>query len=532
MSTYTALYRKFRPTTFAGVIGQDHIVQTLKNQIRLQRVSHAYLFCGTHGTGKTSTAKIFARTINCLNPTEIGEPCNACSLCKEILEGRSVNVIEIDAASNNSVENIREIREEVKYPPTQGTYKVYIIDEVHMLSNSAFNALLKTLEEPPAHVIFILATTDPQKVPATILSRCQRFDFRRITTNEIADTLQGYLAEEGISATYDALHYVAQLGNGSMRDSLSILDQCLAFYSEETVTLDKVLDVVGAVDLTILFQLTDALSQKNAMHAMEIVEKMMHAGRDMKQFVTDFLQHLRNLLLVLTLKDSKGILDLSTENLDRLKENATHTSAEEVIYYIERFSKLQSDLRYAANERILLEVLLLRLCADWEETDTTALAARLSGLERKVAEGVQVVQVEAEGRSKNAKPKPRPVKKPPALPEDMKKLKDDWAILRNDVPDAVLRSQLGQTAIGFQEDNRVYLVCDYSALMDMIKKRMDVLEGFLEKALGKSFEVQLTTKEAHERWTAMTYGTKKDADADAEFESLAAFYLPEADIEP
>ena len=236
---YTALYRKFRPQTFESVIGQEHIVRTLKNQMKTGRVSHAYLFCGTRGTGKTSTAKIFARAINCTNPTADGEPCNECAVCKDILAGRSVNVIEIDAASNNGVDNIREIREEVKYPPTQGKYKVYIIDEVHMLSAAAFNALLKTLEEPPAHVIFILATTDPQKVPATILSRVQRFDFRRITTETIAQTLMGYLKEEGQQATPEAVRYVAHLGDGSMRDSLSILDQCLAFFSGEEVTLEK-----------------------------------------------------------------------------------------------------------------------------------------------------------------------------------------------------------------------------------------------------------------------------------------------------
>ena len=260
--SYTALYRKYRPNVFSGVVGQDPIVKTLKNQMKTGRVSHAYLFCGTRGTGKTSTAKIFARAINCLHPTAEGEPCNQCRLCQEILAGRSVNVMEIDAASNNSVDNIREIREEVKYPPTEGVYKVYIIDEVHMLSNSAFNALLKTLEEPPAHVVFILATTDPQKVPPTILSRCQRFDFRRITAEDIAHTLMRYLAEEGLSATEDAVRYVAQLADGSLRDSLSILDQCLAFYSGEEVTLEKVQDVVGAVDQTVFFDMVDALKEK------------------------------------------------------------------------------------------------------------------------------------------------------------------------------------------------------------------------------------------------------------------------------
>ena len=361
--SYTALYRKFRPNVFAGVVGQDHIVKTLKNQMKTGRVSHAYLFCGTRGTGKTSTAKIFARAINCLHPTEDGEPCNECKVCQDILAGRSVNVMEIDAASNNSVDNIREIREEVKYPPTEGTFKVYIIDEVHMLSNSAFNALLKTLEEPPAHVIFILATTDPQKVPATILSRCQRFDFRRITADDIAHTLMKYLNEEGLVATEDALRYVAQLADGSLRDSLSILDQCLAFYSGEEVTLEKVQDVVGAVDKTVFFDMTEALKQKDAAKAMELVEEMLLAGRDVKQFVTELLVHLRNLLVTSTVPDNARILDLSAENAARLQQQAKGLSPAELTYWIGRFSGLQNDMKYASNERILLEVEILRLCS-------------------------------------------------------------------------------------------------------------------------------------------------------------------------
>ncbi|MDO4531219.1 MAG: DNA polymerase III subunit gamma/tau [Bacillota bacterium] len=417
---YTALYRKFRPQTFSGVIGQEHIVRTLKNQMRSQRVSHAYLFCGTRGTGKTSTAKIFARAINCLEPTEDGEPCNQCALCQDILAGRSVNVIEIDAASNNSVDDIREIREEVKYPPTQGRFKVYIIDEVHMLSTSAFNALLKTLEEPPAHVIFILATTDPQKMPATILSRVQRFDFRRITTEMIADTMMGYLSEEGHRATPEAVRYVAQLGDGSMRDSLSILDQCLAFFSGEEVTLDKVLDIMGAVDQTVFFEMTDAISRKDAKRAMTLVEEMMASGRDVKQFVTEMLRHLRNLLLTATIPDAGALLELSAENTERMQAAAKSISAEELMYLIGKFSDLQSEMKWSPNERILLEVELMKLCAPWTEKDVTTLAARLGELERKVSEGVQVVTVAAaEGKPAE---KPKPKRKPPALPEDRKQV--------------------------------------------------------------------------------------------------------------
>ncbi|WP_352399877.1 DNA polymerase III subunit gamma/tau [Anaerotignum sp.] len=528
--SYTALYRKFRPNTFAGVIGQEHIVKTLKNQMKAGKVSHAYLFCGTRGTGKTSTAKIFARAINCLSPTEEGEPCNECALCRDILKGRSVNVIEIDAASNNSVDNVREIREEVKYPPTEGYYKVYIIDEVHMLSNSAFNALLKTLEEPPAHVIFILATTDPQKVPATILSRCQRFDFRRITTGDIANTLMEYLAQEGQEISPEAVRYVAQLGDGSMRDSLSILDQCLAFYSGERVTLEMVLDVMGAVDQTVLFHMTEALGKKDSRRAMELVEEMMAAGRDMKQFVSEYLVHLRNFLLVSTIPDAKGILDLSAENLERLKGCSRFLSPHEAIFLIERFSYLQSNMRYSTNDRILLEVELLRLCAPWTQMDVTALAAKVAGLERQVSQGVRV-QVHEAVEKPEKREASKLKKKPPALPEDRKTIQEEWPLLRNEVDDVILKSQLKQVDIAFKEDECVYLVCAYAALIDMLHKNMQQIEAILEKASGKSFEIRTITKEEYDRWFESTYGKAEEAEEDGEFASLLSSYFPEADFE-
>ena len=531
---YTALYRKFRPQTFDGVIGQEHIVRTLKNQMKTGRVSHAYLFCGTRGTGKTSTAKIFARAINCLHPTADGEPCNTCEVCRDILAGRSVNVIEIDAASNNSVDNIREIREEVKYPPTQGKYKVYIIDEVHMLSNSAFNALLKTLEEPPAHVIFILATTDPQKVPATILSRVQRFDFRRITTETIAETLTGYLAEEGQRATPEAVRYVAHLGDGSMRDSLSILDQCLAFFSGEEVTLEKVLDIMGAVDQTIFFDMTEALAKKDAKKAMTLVEEMMTAGRDVKQFVTEMLQHLRNLLMAATIPDVTAVLDLSQEDGERLRAAAKVLSPEEMIYLIGKFSDLQSELKWAANERILLEVELMKLCAPWTEKDLTTLSARLGELERKLKEGVPVAAPAAERTAAIPAEQSKPKRKPPALPEDRKQVKEQWLLLRNDAEDVVLKSMLGQVEIGFKEDDCLYLVCDYPALADMLEGSLETIAAMLEKETGKSYELRTTTKDEYEKWYEAQYGKQDEAataEEDAEFASLLGAYFPEADIE-
>ncbi|MBQ9166230.1 MAG: DNA polymerase III subunit gamma/tau, partial [Oscillospiraceae bacterium] len=318
---YQALYRKWRPQRFEDVVGQSHITTTLRTQVESGRLSHAYLFTGTRGTGKTTCAKILAKAVNCQNPVN-GDPCNCCPTCKGIDEGSVMEVVEIDAASNNGVDYIRALREEAVYSPANAKKRVYIVDEVHMLSTGAFNALLKTLEEPPAHVIFILATTDPQKVPATILSRVQRFDFRRITTETIAATLAKYLAEEGHRATPEAVRYVAQLGDGSMRDSLSILDQCLAFFSGEEVTLEKVLDIMGAVDQTVFFEMTEALARKDAKKAMTLVEEMMISGRDVKQFVTEMLQHLRNLLMAATIPDAGYVLDLSAEDAERLQAAA------------------------------------------------------------------------------------------------------------------------------------------------------------------------------------------------------------------
>ena len=284
---YTALYRKFRPDTFEDVKGQDHIVKTLKNQIRADRAGHAYLFCGTRGTGKTTIAKILAKAVNCEHPID-GSPCNECASCRAIAAGASMNVIEIDAASNNGVENIREIREEVAYPPTEGKYKVYIIDEVHMLSIGAFNALLKTLEEPPSYVIFILATTEAHKIPVTILSRCQRYDFRRISQETILKRLQDLMEQEHVEAEEKALRYVARKGDGSMRDSLSLLDQCIAFYMGETLTYDRVLDVLGAVDTEVFSELLDHILKDRITDSIALLDRLILDGRDLTQFVSDF----------------------------------------------------------------------------------------------------------------------------------------------------------------------------------------------------------------------------------------------------
>lgn len=526
--SYTALYRKFRPDTFSGVVGQEHIVKTIKNQILSDRVSHAYLFCGTRGTGKTSTAKIFARAINCLSPKE-GNPCNVCELCQAALENRSMNVIEIDAASNNGVDNIREIREEVKYPPSQGKYKVYIIDEVHMLSSGAFNALLKTLEEPPAHVIFILATTDPQKVPPTILSRCQRFDFHRITTEQIAQTLAQYMDMEKISVQKDALHYIARLGSGSMRDSLSILDQCTAFYSNTTLTLHHVLDVVGAVDNSILFSMVEAILSKDAKGCMNFVEQIMLQGRDISQLVTELVVHFRNLLICITIEEAFSLLDVSSEEYEHLQSQSKTLSKEECMHLIHLFSQLQNDLKYASNERILLEVALLKLCSTIKEENLQAISAKLMALERKMAQPVFTpAPVSAPG------PSSPPKKRPPALSEDKKHIKEQWHSICAEIKDSVLRGKLSQVSLEFKEasDQNIYMVCAYDALQTMIEKNMAVIKEKIEQFVNKSVSLRVTTKEEYESWYISVYGQREEAsEEDAEFASLLTGYFPEAEIQ-
>ena len=349
--SYMALYRKFRPTEFGDVRGQDHIVTTLKNQINADRIGHAYLFCGTRGTGKTTVAKIFARAVNCEHPVD-GNPCGTCAACRSIAAGTSMNVIEIDAASNNGVDNIREIRDEVAYSPTEGKYKVYIIDEVHMLSIGAFNALLKTLEEPPSYVIFILATTEAHKIPVTILSRCQRYDFRRITADTITARLQELTEKEGVETEEKALRYIAKAADGSMRDALSLLDQCIAFYLNQKLTYDHVLDVLGAVDIEVYSKLLRMTLERNLPGVMAEIEELVIQGRELGQFVTDFTWYLRNLLLLKSNDNMEDILDVSTENLARLKEEALQIEDDTLMRYIRIFSELGGQIRYASQKRV------------------------------------------------------------------------------------------------------------------------------------------------------------------------------------
>ena len=384
--SYTALYRKWRPAAFTDVKGQDHIVQTLKNQIEAERIGHAYLFCGTRGTGKTSIAKIFARAVNCEHSVD-GSPCNVCELCKGIAQGSSMNVVEIDAASNNGVENIREIRDQVQYPPTEGKYRVYIIDEVHMLSTGAFNALLKTLEEPPSYVIFILATTEVNKIPITVLSRCQRYDFKRISAETLCARLKELTEAEGIEAEERALAYVAKAADGSMRDALSLLDQCVAFHYGDCLTYDNVLEVLGAVDSSVFSGLLRAILAKDTAFCIGRLEEMVIQGRELGQFVTDFIWYLRNLLVLKTAGDAENMLEMSEDNLRQLREDAEMIDEDTLMRFIRVFSDLSSQLRYASQKRVLIEMALIRLTKPQMEHNLDSILQRIGELEERMEEG-------------------------------------------------------------------------------------------------------------------------------------------------
>ncbi len=382
---YLALYRKFRPERFEDVKGQDAIVRTLKNQIKADRIGHAYLFCGTRGTGKTTVAKIFAKAVNCEHPVD-GSPCGECEMCRSIADGTSMNVIEIDAASNNGVDSIRQIRDEVAYRPTEGRYKVYIIDEVHMLSIGAFNALLKTLEEPPEYVIFILATTEVQKIPVTILSRCQRYDFRRIPVDVIADRLRELIDKEQLDVEDKAVNYIARAADGSMRDALSLLDQCVSFYLGERLTYEDVLEVLGAVDTEVFSTLLRQLLAMDTRAVLETVDELIMQGRELSQLASDFTWYLRNLLLIKSSADMEDALDMSAENLARLKEEARMIDNDTLMRYIREFSDLTGQLKNTTQKRVLMEVALIRLCQPAMETEPDALLDRVRAVEKDVEE--------------------------------------------------------------------------------------------------------------------------------------------------
>lgn len=382
---HKALYRAYRPQNFKDVVGQNHIIRTLKNQIQNNNVGHAYLFCGTRGTGKTSTAKIFARAVNCENSID-EEPCNECEVCKDILNDNIMDVIEIDAASNNSVDDIREIRENVKYTPAKCKYKVYIIDEVHMLSQGAFNALLKTLEEPPSYVIFILATTEPHKIPATILSRCQRFDFKRVTVKDMATRMKEICEDVNIEVDERALNLIARNSQGALRDALSILDQCMSF-SEGNIEYKDVVDLLGTVNIEQLFEMAEYVIKEDTKKCLEILNEFVIWGKDIKNLVDDLIDHFRNLMVCKVSKDLDEIISLPDETVELLKSQSSLIETNEIIRILNILSTTQDSIKSSTNPRVLAEVSIMKLSQPMFDDSKEALLKRISTLEETIRSG-------------------------------------------------------------------------------------------------------------------------------------------------
>ncbi len=382
---YTALYREWRPRTFNDVVGQEHITTTLKNQILNNRIAHAYLFCGTRGTGKTSTAKVFAKALNCLNLKD-GEPCNECEMCKKINEGLAIDVTELDAASNNGVDKIRDIIDDVKYPPQEAKYKVYIMDEVHMLSAGAVNAFLKTLEEPPNNVIFILATTDPQKLPITILSRCQRFDFKRINNSEITARLRKIVNEQNVLADERSLNLIARVSDGAMRDSLSILDQAISM-GNGNVDYGTVVSMLGLVTNEHLFKLANAVIQRSVEKGIEIIEEVIYSGKDIYLFIKDLIAHYRNLLMVKVTNNPEEVLDMSEENIALIKEQGARLRAEEIMRCIRILQEAENNAKLSKQSRLYCELAVIKMCKVEYDTSSEVILTRLNKLEESLRNG-------------------------------------------------------------------------------------------------------------------------------------------------
>ncbi len=495
--SYTALYRKFRPDNFDDVKGQDAIVTTLRNQVKMGRIGHAYLFCGTRGTGKTSVAKILAKAVNCTNPSD-GNPCNRCAVCNMINSGSSMDVAEIDAASNNGVDNIREIVDEVKYSPTESRYKVYIIDEVHMLSAGAFNALLKTLEEPPSYILFILATTEVHKLPVTILSRCQRYDFKRITVECITERLKELLLREGLTAEEKALRYIARMADGAMRDALSLLDQCLAFYPGETLGYENVLEVLGNVDIEVFARLLRFITHGLVPECISILDEIVLAGRELVQFTIDFTWYLRNLLLLKVSGEMEELLDVSADQLALLKHEAAVAGTETLVRYIRIFSELSNQLKYAVQKRVVVEVALIKLCRPEMETDYNSVVERVRRLEEMLESGnfaAPVKEVNADAKalvSEKAETEAASKELAKALPEDLKQVASKWGIILQKLPQA-LRVVLSTTRPSVGSESQLLLVFDHEVDQKWVDSEihLEEIKKAVESVVGKEVKISI-----------------------------------------
>ena len=483
---YTALYRSFRPETFDGILGQEHIVKILKNQINTKTTGHAYLFCGTRGTGKTSTARILAKAMNCL-AEEGNRPCGVCANCMSIKEGTFMDVMEIDAASNNGVDNIRELRESVKYPPAIGRCKVYIIDEVHMLSTGAFNALLKTLEEPPESVMFILATTEVQKLPATILSRCLRLDFKRVPERTLRQGMRDICGQMDVKISDAALGLIASNADGSVRDALSLLDQCISS-GEKTVTRDNVIDILGTAGEEIFVEMTDLVIRHQIADALLLLDRVMADGKDVRQFMKDWVTHFRSLLMTKYIKNPEDIINMSSENVERIRKQSEETDLSYINESIIKLSQTLSDAKWSTQPRILLELCIVKLAMDQNGFSSIPVQGYMKTTELQPA-------------VKMAKPIDTPSGlKPVESPSESKPVESRSSVMQNSADHDRLWHKVfeeGETSKGsfnllrvgtrLKEINENHFFVEASSEMTLayVKENASALEALMEKHIGK-----------------------------------------------
>ena len=505
---HKALYRAYRPQTFKDVVGQEHIIRTLKNQIENGNVGHAYLFCGTRGTGKTSTAKIFARAVNCIDSVN-EEPCNECEVCKDILNDNIMDVIEIDAASNNSVDDVREIRENVKYTPAKCKYKVYIIDEVHMLSQGAFNALLKTLEEPPSYVIFILATTEPHKIPATILSRCQRFDFKRVTVQDMSSRMKEICEDVNIEVDERALNLIARNSQGALRDALSILDQCMSF-SDDKIEYKDVVDLLGTVNIEQLFEMAEYVIKEDTKKCLEILNEFVIWGKDIKNLIDDLIDHFRNLMICKVSTELDEIISLPEETIEQLKAQANLIETNDIIRILNILSETQDNIKSSSNPRVLAEVSIMKLSQPMFDESKESLIKRLANLEEIIKSGnikittdntTSTVESQVTTGVENKQPEVEEVYYEEVKSEDVKLVEKSWEnILMNIKKDknmpvyAILREAKDFNVYA----NDLYIIFDDNFAFAKNKlndpKTLGYIENVVRDTLNRSFSIKIILK--------------------------------------
>ena len=505
---HKALYRAYRPQTFKDVVGQEHIIRTLKNQIQNGNVGHAYLFCGTRGTGKTSTAKIFARAVNCIDSVN-EEPCNECEVCKDILNDNIMDVIEIDAASNNSVDDVREIRENVKYTPAKCKYKVYIIDEVHMLSQGAFNALLKTLEEPPSYVIFILATTEPHKISATILSRCQRFDFKRVTVQDMSSRMKEICEDVNIEVDERALNLIARNSQGALRDALSILDQCMSF-SDDKIEYKDVVDLLGTVNIEQLFEMAEYVIKEDTKKCLEILNEFVIWGKDIKNLIDDLIDHFRNLMICKVSTELDEIISLPEETIEQLKAQSNLIETNDIIRILNILSETQDNIKSSSNPRVLAEVSIMKLSQPMFDESKESLIKRLANLEEIIKSGnikittdntTSTVESQVTTGVENKQPEVEEVYYEEVKSEDVKLVEKSWEnILMNIKKDknmpvyAILREAKDFNVYA----NDLYIIFDDNFAFAKNKlndpKTLGYIENVVRDTLNRSFSIKIILK--------------------------------------